>query len=156
MCLVLYDRLRPIIIHVIHIETLAELCSILKTEILMDNTIKTKNENLSAFEGICSQLLEDVQERFVYRTHIYIREEILNYNCSPGDISYPEKLEIMQQISEKLRANQSTSESDSSMSDSKLNRFSAQDQHGMWYPTLRRTLICLSKLYRCLDVRILK
>ena len=38
--MILYDRLRPIIIHVIHIETLAELCSILKTEILMEN-IKT-------------------------------------------------------------------------------------------------------------------
>lgn len=120
----------------------------------MDNNIKAKNDNLSVFEGICSQLLEDVQERFVYRTHIYIREEILNYNCSSGDISYPEKLEIMKQISEKLRANQSASESDSSISDSKSNRLSAQDQHGMWYPTLRRTLICLSKLYRCLDVRI--
>lgn len=42
--MILYDRLRPIIIHVIHIETLAELCSILKTEILMEN-IKT-NGNL--------------------------------------------------------------------------------------------------------------
>ena len=40
LCLILYDRLRPIIIHVIHIETLAELCSILKTEILMDNLNK--------------------------------------------------------------------------------------------------------------------
>ena len=38
--MILYDRLRPIIIHVAHIETLAELCSILKTEILMDN-VKT-------------------------------------------------------------------------------------------------------------------
>ncbi|RNA36024.1 Conserved oligomeric Golgi complex subunit [Brachionus plicatilis] len=153
LCLILYDRLRPIIIHVVHIETLAELCSILKTEILMDN-MKTKSDNLSAFESVCSQLLEDVQERFVYRTHIYIREEILNYNCSPGDISYPEKLETMQQISEKLRASQSASESDSSLSDSKMSRLSAQDQHGMWYPTLRRTLICLSKLYRCLDRKI--
>lgn len=148
--MILYDRLRPIIIHVVHIETLAELCSILKTEILMDN-MKTKSDNLSAFEGVCSQMLEDVQERFVYRTHIYIREEILNYNSSPGDLSYPEKLEIMEQIAEKLKA--ASSDSDSSLSNS-VNKqsMSPQDQHGMWYPTLRRTLICLSKLYRCLDV----
>ena len=41
--MILYDRLRPIIIHVAHIETLAELCSILKTEILMDN-VKTNGK----------------------------------------------------------------------------------------------------------------
>ncbi|CAF0746344.1 unnamed protein product [Brachionus calyciflorus] len=147
LCLVLYDRLRPIIIHVVHIETLAELCSILKTEILMDKN--KDNNSTNVFEGICSQMLEDVQERFVYRTHIYIREEILNYNCSSGDISYPEKLEIMQQIAEKIKSQSSDSESSLSS-----DRLSAQDQHGMWYPTLRRTLICLSKLYRCLDKKI--
>jgi hypothetical protein len=41
--MVLYDRLRPIIIHAVHIETLAELCSILKTEILLEN-VKTKSK----------------------------------------------------------------------------------------------------------------
>lgn len=31
---------------------------------------------------------------------------------------------------------------------------SPADLHGMWYPTLRRTLMCLSKLYRCVDKAI--
>lgn len=98
-------------------------------------------------------MLEDVQERFVYRTHIYIREEILNYNPSGGDLTYPEKLEIMEKIAEKLKAAENSSDSDASLADPKQNRLSPQDQHGMWYPTLKRTLICLSKLYRCLDVK---
>ena len=46
LCMLLYDRLRPIIIQVAHIETLAELCSILKTEILMENVKKNgKNKH---------------------------------------------------------------------------------------------------------------
>lgn len=122
-------------------------------------------------------MLEDVQERLVYRTHIYIREEILNYNPSPGDLSYPEKLEIMEKIAQEqelrqqqsqMKRSESTSSGEMSMSmsinsetgslsgdnpnRSSSTRMSPQDQHGMWFPTLRRTLICLSKLYRCLDV----
>lgn len=139
-CMVLYDVLRPIIIHVVHIETLAELCSILKNEILIEN-VKNNNQDLESFEQICTQLLEDVQERFVYRTHIYIKDEIRDYNPSSGDLAYPEKLEIMEKIAASLI--QSPNESD--------NHVSPADIHGMWFPTVRRSLICLSKLYRCLE-----
>lgn len=31
---------------------------------------------------------------------------------------------------------------------------SAADLHGMWYPPVRRTLMCLSRLYRCVDKTI--
>ena len=34
LCLVLYDSLRPLIIHVTHLETLAELTAILRNEVL--------------------------------------------------------------------------------------------------------------------------
>lgn len=34
LCTILYDTLRPFIIHINHLETLAEICSILRVEML--------------------------------------------------------------------------------------------------------------------------
>ena len=51
---------------------------------------------LAAFDVICAQMLQDVQERLVFRTHIYIRQEILNYKPASGDLAYPSKLEMME------------------------------------------------------------
>ncbi|XP_065840634.1 conserved oligomeric Golgi complex subunit 3-like [Oscarella lobularis] len=130
----LYDSVRPLIIHINHLETLAELCSILKVEMLEDH-IQQKLEQLSVFGTVVSQMLQDVQERLVYRAQIYIQNDIANYKAAPGDLAYPEKLEIR---SEK-------GESDLSSQSAPVN------QHAMWYPTVRRTLVCLSKLYRCIN-----
>lgn len=158
-----------------------------------------KAENLLVFEGVCSQLLEDIQERLVYRTHIYIKTEIRDYNPSSGDIAYPEKLETMEKIAAQLQSpstpstptatnghvhennnsvsvvDETAKTDDNSVSIdtpstptssstqqifeynnlfTKSNHVSPADVHGMWFPTVRRTLICLSKLYRCLDVSL--
>lgn len=51
---------------------------------------------LGAFDAVVKQMLEDVQERLVYRTHIYIQTDIIGYNPAPGDLAYPEKLEMME------------------------------------------------------------
>lgn len=40
-------------------------------------------------------MLEDVQERLVYRASVYVRTDILSYQPAPGDLAYPEKLEMM-------------------------------------------------------------
>ncbi|KAG9349308.1 hypothetical protein JZ751_027751 [Albula glossodonta] len=171
LCLSLYDVLRPLIIHVVHLETLSELCGILKNEMLEDHVHNNVGQ-LGAFDAVVKQMLEDVQERLVYRTHIYIQTDIIGYNPAPGDLAYPEKLEMMEQIAQSLKEEQMKLASpDSSFSDVQLEEPNAKktlnsgsgeglrsqasispaDLHGMWYPTVRRTLVCLSKLYRCID-----
>uniref|UniRef100_A0AAY4DLG7 Conserved oligomeric Golgi complex subunit 3 n=1 Tax=Denticeps clupeoides TaxID=299321 RepID=A0AAY4DLG7_9TELE len=169
LCLSLYDVLRPLIIHVIHLETLSELCSILKHEMLEDHVHNNAGQ-LGAFEAVVKQMLEDVQERLVYRTHIYIQTDITGYNPAPGDLAYPEKLEMMEKIAQSLKEEQlKMRTADSSFTDVQLEdteskkghamnlsprlqtSISPADLHGMWYPTVRRTLVCLSKLYRCID-----
>lgn len=52
--------------------------------------------DVSAFGEVCTAVLADVQERFVYRAHTYIRDEVLNYRPAPGDLAYPHKLLMMQ------------------------------------------------------------
>lgn len=51
---------------------------------------------LGAFDAVVKQMLEDVQERLVYRTHIYIQTDIAGYKPAPGDLAYPDKLEMME------------------------------------------------------------
>ncbi|XP_037562444.1 conserved oligomeric Golgi complex subunit 3 isoform X1 [Dermacentor silvarum] len=214
LCERLYDVFRPIIIHINHLETLAELCSILKVEMMEQHVAANPNE-LRAFCKIAQQMLEDVQERLVYRTLVYVRTDILGYNPAPGDLAYPEKLEMMESIAESLAQNSLSRSSSrgslvsigSSASGSlphlqssiqsgerpnevavlqvssaqhitettggsttthttisaqnsdavpstRHKGYSPADLHGMWYPTVRRTLVCLSKLYRCVDKTI--
>uniref|UniRef100_A0A8C5IAL0 Conserved oligomeric Golgi complex subunit 3 n=1 Tax=Gouania willdenowi TaxID=441366 RepID=A0A8C5IAL0_GOUWI len=172
LCLSLYDVLRPMIIHIIHLETLSELCSILKNEMLEDH-VQNNAAQLGAFDVVIKQMLEDVQERLVYRTHIYIQNDIIGYNPAPGDLAYPEKLEMMERIAQSLKEEQMKQMShepvfsdvqledphgrrNSNLGSAEASRLqtsvSPADLHGMWYPTVRRTLVCLSKLYRCIDI----
>ena len=99
--MILYDNLRPLIIHITHLETLAELTSILRNEVVGQHCIT--HPQLKAFKRVVNQMLADVQERLVYRTSVYIRTDILGYNPAPGDLAYPEKLEMMEKIAESLK-----------------------------------------------------
>ncbi|XP_046442585.1 conserved oligomeric Golgi complex subunit 3-like isoform X2 [Daphnia pulex] len=158
LCALLYDLLRPHIIHSNHLETLAELCFILRVE-MIDEHINNNPEQLAAFHRTVLQLLSDVQERLVYRAHIYVQNDIIGYKPVSGDLAYPEKLEMMESIAEGLQnqASQSLGRSVSVSSISSQDTVrshtgnSPADLHGMWYPPLRRALLCLSKLYRSVD-----
>lgn len=169
ICTILYDILRPCIIHINHLETLAEICSILRIEMLEEH-VQNDPENLEAFGKIINQLLQDVQERLVFRAYLYLQSDILNYNPSPGDLAYPEKLEMMESIALSLQeaaaaggplrrsdSRQSLVSDIDSASVAAEQAFKSKsgnsfaDLHGMWYPPVRRTLVCLSRLYRCID-----
>lgn len=178
LCTILYDTIRPFIVHINHLETLAEICSILRIEMLDEHvqnnckfflnrfrvpqliSVFFPAEALEAFGRITQQLLQDVQERLVFRAHLYLQSDIQQYHPSPGDLAYPDKLEMMESIALSLQENQ---RSDSRASVISLNSTEVEQQfksrtgnspadlHGMWYPTVRRTLVCLSRLYRCVD-----
>lgn len=180
LCTILYDTIRPLIIHINHLETLAEICSILRVEMLDEHvqnncklsdmfvnhlklTLLLSAEALEAFGLVIQQMLQDIQERLVFRAHLYLQSDIQQYHPSPGDLAYPDKLEMMESIALSLQENQPLKRADSRASMLSITSTEVEQQfksrtgnspadlHGMWYPTVRRTLVCLSRLYRCVD-----
>ncbi|CAL4079474.1 unnamed protein product, partial [Meganyctiphanes norvegica] len=173
LCVGLYDVLRPLLIHIDHLETLSELCNILRRGMIEEH-IQSNPTQLAPLTYVVNQMLEDSQERIVYRASIYVQTDIAEYRPSAGDLAYPSKLQMMESIAASLSKQQnnnshSRNASVSSMTSVKSEtsaevaaitggeeRFSRvgtspADLHGMWYPTVRRTLMCLFKLYRCVD-----
>ncbi|XP_068626505.1 conserved oligomeric Golgi complex subunit 3 [Battus philenor] len=168
LCNGLYETLRPQIIHINHLETLAELCVILRVEVIEE---QVNDPALNALGVAARALLQDAQERLVFRAHVHLRHDVLLYRPAPGDLAYPDKLEMMEQIAMSLQE-QSLKRSDSrnsmisdisatSQEVANINieaqrrpQASPADLHGMWYPGVRRTLAALSRLYRCLEKRV--
>ncbi|KAM7543267.1 hypothetical protein Aperf_G00000006305 [Anoplocephala perfoliata] len=161
LCNCVYDALRPFLIHINHIEILTELCDLLIHEFIEEKATASSNIDLTAFENMCRTLLADVQQRLIYRAHIYIKSQIQDYEPGPGDIAYPEKLEMLevitsnlqQQQQQQLQQQQQEVKDNETKEDSQRKISSnSSDFHGMWYPTVRRALVCISGLSRCLDV----
>uniref|UniRef100_A0A0N4UXM4 Conserved oligomeric Golgi complex subunit 3 n=1 Tax=Enterobius vermicularis TaxID=51028 RepID=A0A0N4UXM4_ENTVE len=220
---IFYDVLRPIVVHNPHLETLAELCTILKVEMIEERcglmlSVMQQMHNIEAlkssgkgdsgeeilmnprngFVRVMGELVGDIAERIVYRWGSHVRREcgsrlksiqetietlsasfamlmdcnrwsqierfalpiaglygqsdILGFRPSPGDLAYPEKLIMMKKIELESAA---AKEAPDKTSDSSNNEPTpAVDLHCLWYPTVRRTVLCLSKLYRCLDLAV--
>ncbi|XP_018331497.1 conserved oligomeric Golgi complex subunit 3 isoform X2 [Agrilus planipennis] len=164
ICQNLYDSLRPSLIGINHLEILTELCNILRNEHLSDYVLN--NEYLDKFVETIRQLLQDVEERLIFRTNVFFQHDLSSYKPSPGDLAYPEKLEQMENIAEEVSEGRTLSRMSSVSVESQevatinaahLGQFrsytgnSPADLHGMWYPTVKRTLVCLSRLYFSLD-----
>ena len=65
---------------------------------------------LAAFGGVVRQMLEDVQQRIVFRAQRYIQTDIRGYNPAPGDLAYPDKLIV---ANEATAQDETISDSDS-------------------------------------------
>ncbi|KHJ87761.1 nuclear transport factor 2 domain protein [Oesophagostomum dentatum] len=172
ICRLLYDMLRPIIIHNPHLETLAELCAILKVEMIDERCSIvpaivaeecTSFDPRAGFVRVIGELVGDVAERIVYRAALYGQTDIAGYKPATGDLAYPEKLEMMKNIEKEKQKEAEEGaerqEAGSARKDSTAPRpspapISAVDLHCLWYPTVRRTVMCLAKLYRCLDIAV--
>uniref|UniRef100_A0A1I7TKS7 Conserved oligomeric Golgi complex subunit 3 n=1 Tax=Caenorhabditis tropicalis TaxID=1561998 RepID=A0A1I7TKS7_9PELO len=167
MCRALYDMLRPRIVHNPHLETLAELCTMIKVEMIENRcsmqivaTILGDDVNndpsfaglnpRAGFVAVMSELVGDIAERIVYRAGMYAQNDIGAYRPAAGDIAYPQMLQMIRKIESEQK------EKEQKTVDGKVDITSttAIDQHCLWYPTVRRTVLCLSKIFPCLDIGV--
>lgn len=110
--------------------------------------------------------MEDAQGRLVFRSQMFIHNDIQNYQPKPQDFEITrskEKVEGEERqkssvvldatASATLKIEEDTSSDTQSIQSSRSNLLS-DTNHG-WFPTLQKTLWILSKLYRCVQVHFI-
>ncbi|RIB08130.1 Sec34-like family-domain-containing protein [Gigaspora rosea] len=162
LCSYMYDYLRPRIIHETNIEVLSELCTILQVHINQDpETIEEKEGQGLQFSHLIRNVLQDAQQRLVFRVQTYIRSEIQNFIPNPSDLcnghnilelnptpssnGIPEPTEIQRPSSSPaiLAVQQDNGDVESMItisSSSSMNAIDAGELYRGWFPTLQRTL----------------
>eukprot|EP01084_Bolivina_argentea_P263754 446535_1 len=103
LCSLLYSYLRPFIIKTSSMQILCDIIHILQGEIQehlqltqrqnesIDIDIDMDNEfdsNIPEFDRTIVRIIEDAQERLVFRTQIHLRDEIQNYEFKENDLDY--------------------------------------------------------------------
>jgi conserved oligomeric Golgi complex subunit 3 len=120
----LYEMVRPMIIQMMDMDELCDFICILNGDVLTTQ-LKSSSLQSKVLTETAHQLVEDAQERLAYRAQRYVADEIGGYQPSASDLNYPDRLEKEDNL---------TSSS--------------------WYGPLDKTLMCLAKIYRCVDMNI--
>lgn len=176
VCEPLYDHLRPRIIHENKLLRLCQLCTLLQTRYLHDpeDEAEAPDPNQLDFSILIQPALEDAQTRLVFRTQAILRDEIEYYKSRPEDIDYPARNRRVSLSGTKGRTAPVTSgrkgsiaepttpvpktpmvvDEDVDSPDAKDARwdFDTQAAFEGWYPTLRKAIWLLSRIYRLVNV----
>jgi hypothetical protein len=170
LCEPLYDHLRPRIIHESDIVRLCQLCTLLQTRYFSDPEEEPEQveTNHLDFSVLIQPALQDAQARLVFRALAVLQDEIERYKPRPEDIDYPMRNRQVSltvsdtQISGKkdtsaatmidMTAKQDDDNGESQEQDGKWD-FETQTALKGWYPTLRKAIWLLSRIYRLVNVR---
>ncbi|KAJ6033547.1 hypothetical protein N7499_009822 [Penicillium canescens] len=168
LCEPLYDHLRPRIIHESDIVRLCQLCTLLQTRYFSDPEDEPEQveTNHLDFSVLIQPALQDVQARLVFRALAVLQDEIERYKPRPEDIDYPMRNRQVSltvsdtQISGKkdtsaatmidMTAKQGDDNGESQEQDGKWD-FETQTALKGWYPTLRKAIWLLSRIYRLVN-----
>lgn len=170
VCEPLYDHLRPRIIHENEILKLCELCTLLQTRYMHDQEDdEPMDANELDFSVLIQPALEDAQTRLVFRTQAILRDEIERYKPKPDVLDYPANNRKVS-LSGTKGQRPAMSGRKGSMAepttpmpktpmiveegDSPNGQWGFDTQAALqgWYPTLRKAIWLLSRIYRLVNV----
>ena len=172
ICEPLYDHLRPRTIHETQILKLCELCTLIQTRYMEDEEEDAEpiETNRLDFTALIHPALEDAQTRLVFLALAVLRDDIEHYKPKPEDLDYPAKgkqasLSGTKSNQPALSGRKASSngpqtpmpktpmvvEEEDGL-DSRWS-FGAETAFKDWYPTLRKAIWLLSKIYRLVHVR---
>ncbi|KAL9576244.1 MAG: hypothetical protein Q9212_007262, partial [Teloschistes hypoglaucus] len=166
VCEPLYDHLRPRTIHENEILNLCELCTLLQTRYMPDqeDDEPAASDELD-FSLLIQPALEDAQTRLVFRVQAVLRDEIERYKPKPDVLDYPannRKMSFSGTKDQRPRRQSSVAEPTTPMpktpmiveqGDSPNGHFDFDTQAAFqgWYPTLRKAIWLLSRIYRLVN-----
>ncbi|TYZ59983.1 hypothetical protein PybrP1_002158 [[Pythium] brassicae (nom. inval.)] len=116
----LYNVVRPQMLQQKELEVLCEVIQVLQSEVV-ESLIQPRAATAGATEPVMHRMVQDAQERLILCVQKFIRDEIEGFAPTAADLDYPTKL-------------LGTAAAAGSM-------------YATWYPTLERTLLCLSRVY---------
>ena len=165
VCEPLYDHLRPRIIREVQILKLCELCTLLQTRYFKDQDEEPEvlDPNQLDFASLILPALEDAQTRLLFRAQAILRDEIENFKPKPQDLDYPAKSKLAP-LSSKVTNGPVTSGRKNSISETFPKDpviveegdsgygFDFEASFQGWYPTLRKAIWLLSRIYRLVNV----
>jgi len=173
LCEPLYDHLRPRTIHETQILKLCELCTLIQTQYIEEEEDDDSPIEASKidFTPLVRPALQDAQNRLVFLSLATLRDDIERYKPKPEDLDYPAKNKKQSQLGSKSsqpvlsgkKAPKSELPPTHQMPktpvvveeddpDARWN-FNTEAAFKDWYPTLRKAIWLLSKIYRLVHVR---
>eukprot|EP00903_Cladosiphon_okamuranus_P006806 g6634.t1 len=164
LCSELHKHLRPRVFHGTDMDTLCELVSVIREEIVEEqrgrhgaSQVKLETATTTgstgeggdggggggeaAIETVLMKLVQDSQERLIYMATKVIEDDIAGFRPAPEHLDYPGML---------LRAANGGDDGLPSVG----SPTAAAPAYTTWYPPLRSTLQVLSKVYRAVDMGV--
>jgi hypothetical protein len=157
--------LRPTIIRLADVDSLSEVAAVLRFEVLEDQLSAAKakaSANASGSIGalvhtpltfVVHRMLQDVQERLVYRAQMYVRDEVSNYRLTAADT---ELIVARAAGHEGAGAADTSAQTPDAAAAATAVSEPKQPHQQQWFTTLSRTLTLLAKLHRCLDAGVFR
>jgi len=133
-----YDVLRPLILMQSELSELCEVVLIFRTEVLP--AIVNGGVLSAPSESIAQALLQDAQERLIFRVQAHVRDRITLFRPSATDLAFPRASTVALSDADQLSTVLKTS---GGLASDYVN------SDAQWYVTVTRALTCLAQLYRC-------